>query len=78
MPVGMNPPDAEDEPKLPPWNLNSSTMIVSTGMAIFHHMIVLFVCASSRMPRKFSAVKMTIKMMHITKPVLVTLPVVVL
>ena len=75
MPVGMNPPDPADEPKLPLWNLNSSTMMVSTGMAIFHHMSPLLTFARYLMPRKFTAVKMTIKTTHMMKPVPVTFPV---
>ncbi len=57
MPVGMNPPVFADEPKLPPWNLNSSTTMVSTGMAIFHHMRPLLMFDSHLMPTKFSPVK---------------------
>ena len=40
MPVGKKPP-ARGRAKLPPWNLKSSTMMVRTGMAIFHQVIVL-------------------------------------
>ena len=71
----MNPPDAADEPKLPPWNLNSSTMMVRTGIAIFHHMSPLLMFDSHLMPTKFSPVKRIIRTTQAMKPVVVTFPV---
>src|SRR5258708_32909040 len=55
IPPGMKP--APPAVKLPPWNLNSSTMMASTGMATFHHVMTLLTLANRRMARKLTAVK---------------------
>ena len=60
--------------KLPPWNLNSSTMMVSTGMATFHQVMPALTLLKMRMARKFSAVKMIRRTTVIAKPSPVTLP----
>ena len=70
-PPGMNPwPPAV---KLPPWNLNSSTMMASTGTAIFHQVSALLTLEKIRMARKLTATKMAISTMVTTKPHPVTL-----
>ena len=54
--------------------LNESTMITSSGTAIFHHVIALFVVARSRTPRKLMVVKIAIRITAITMPVAVRTP----
>ena len=60
---------------MPPWNLNSRMMIVTSGMAIFHQVMTLLTRANSRMARKFTATKTAIRTMVSTKPMPVTFPV---
>ena len=78
IPYGMNPPFAwrGAKLKLPPWNLNSRTMIASTGMATFHHVITLFTRANIRIAKKFTAVKAAMRTIVIANPRPVTLRVV--
>ena len=75
MPKGMKPPPA---PKLLGWNLNSSTMMVRTGIATFHHVMPALTLENRPMARKLIAVKDAISTIVITKPSPVTLPVVAL
>jgi hypothetical protein len=62
--------------KLLPWNLNSSTTMVMTGMATFHQVIAALNLLNRRMAMKFRAVKMAIRRIVMMKPVVVTLPLV--
>ncbi len=57
------------------WNLNSSTMMVRTGIATFHHVMVLLTLANMRMARKLTAVKIAISTTVTARPVPVILPV---
>ena len=50
----------------------ASTTIVSTGMPTFHQVAVLFVLASLRMLRKFTAVNSAISATAMTTPVAVS------
>jgi hypothetical protein len=55
IPNGMKPPPAW---KFAPWKrVSISATIASTGTPIFHHVIVVFECASLRTPRMFTNVK---------------------
>ena len=57
------PPGAKPSPpavKLPGWNLNSSTMMVRTGIATFHQVMVLLTRENMRMARKLTAVNTAI------------------
>ncbi len=47
----------------------ASTRIVSSGIAIFHHVAALLVAASFLTPRKLMAVRIAIKMIATTMPV---------
>ena len=58
--------------KLPPWNLNSSTMMVRTGTATFHQVMTLLTRAKMRMARKLTATKTAISTIVSTKPTPVT------
>ena len=49
----------------------ASTMIVRTGTATFHHVAALFVVASLRTPRKFTAVKIAISTIATATPLVV-------
>ncbi len=75
MPKGMNPPC---EPKLLPWNLNSSTTMAKTGIATFHHVTALLTRENMRMARKFTIVNRAIRITVIKKPSPVVTPVFVL
>src|ERR1700709_84722 len=71
-PLGLKPSAAV---KLEPWKLNSaSTRMVSSGTAIFHQVIALLVLASILTPRKFTAVRIAIKMMATISPLVVRVP----
>ena len=73
----MDPARHEASPpalKLAGWNLNSSTMMVRTGIATFHQVMVLLTLAKMRMARKLTAVKIAIRMTVITRPSPVILP----
>ena len=67
----MKPPPA---PKLLGCILNSSTMMVKTGTATFHHVMPLLTRENNRIPRKLIAVKTAISTIVMMKPVVVTLP----
>ncbi len=69
-PPGMKPPVV----KLPPWNLNSKTMMARTGIATFHTVTALLTRANSRMARKLTAVKKAISAMVTQNPAPVTFP----
>ena len=58
--------------KLPLCNLISSTMMVRTGTATFHHVMTLLTRAKMRMARKLTATKIAISTMVSTKPAPVT------
>src|SRR3954467_10243115 len=65
-PHGLKPSAAV---KLEGWKLTiASTKIVSIGTPIFHHVAVLFVCASLRTPRKLIDVKIAISTTAATTP----------
>ena len=66
---------APPEVKLLGWNLNSSTMMVRTGIATFHHVMVLLTLEKMRMARKLTAVKTAISKTVTTRPTPVILPV---
>ena len=75
------PPGAKPAPpavKLAGWNLNSSTMMATIGIATFHHVMVLFTLAKMRMARKLTAVKTAIRITVTTRPTPVIFPVLVL
>ena len=74
IPPGMKLPPAV---KLLPRNWPSSTMMASTGTATFHHVITLLTRAKMRMARKLTATNAAISTIARTKPLLVTLRVVV-
>ena len=68
------PPGAKPSPpavKLPGWNWNSSTMMVKTGTATFHQVMVLLTRANWRMARKLTAVNTAISPTVTDKPALV-------
>ena len=67
----MNPPGGL---KLPEWNLKNRMMMVRTGIATFHQVMVLLTRANSRTPRKLIAVKMAIRTIVAMKPVVVMWP----
>ena len=60
--------------KLPLCQWVSSTMMVRTGIATFHHVMMLLTRAKMRMARKLTATKIAISTMVSTKPTPVTLP----
>ncbi len=70
IPYGMKPPPA---PRLWALNWNSSTMMVSTGMATFHQVMPALTLENRRMARKLIAVKTASRTTVIAKPSPVTL-----
>ncbi len=72
-PNGMKPPPAS---RLLALNLVNSTMMASTGIATFHHVMPELILLNSRIAKKLSAVKIAISTIVIPKPSPVTLPVV--
>ncbi len=59
IPPGKKP--APPAVKLPGWNLNSSTMMVRTGIATFHQVTTMLTRLNIRMARKLTAVKTAIR-----------------
>ncbi len=69
-PNGMKPPPAL---KLPPWKeVETSTTIVNTGTAIFHHVATLLVSESQRTPMMLMTEKISISTPATTYPWAVT------